>query len=87
MPNEDVTITAQWTVNQYSISFNVEGGSNVATITQDYGTPITVPTAPTKEGYTFAGWNPSLPTTMPDEDMTVTAQWIINTHIITFNSN
>ena len=49
MPDEDVTITAQWTINQYSITFNVDGGSDVMTITQDYGTDITAPANPEKE--------------------------------------
>jgi uncharacterized repeat protein (TIGR02543 family) len=78
MPNEDVIITAQWTINQYSITFDVDGGSDVTTITQDYGTPITAPTDPTKEGYTFKRWTPSLPTTMPAENVNVTAVWEIN---------
>ena len=78
MPAGDMTITAQWRINQYTITFDSNGGSAVAPITQDYGTAITAPEAPTKIGYTFAGWNPEIPATMPAENLTITAQWRYN---------
>ena len=78
MPAENITIKAQWRINQYTITFNTDGGSAVAPITQDYGTDITAPEAPTKIGYTFAGWNPEIPATMPADNLTITAQWRYN---------
>ena len=75
MPAENMTVTAQWEINQYTITFDTNGGSEIAPITQDYGTAITVPADPTREGYTFIGWDREIPTTMPAENMTVTAQW------------
>ncbi|MBE0484080.1 MAG: InlB B-repeat-containing protein [Bacterioplanes sp.] len=75
MPVNGSAHTAQWTVNAYTMSFDSAGGSTVADITQDFGTNITEPTAPTRAGYTFAGWSPAVPTTMPDSDLTITAQW------------
>jgi len=75
MGNENMTLYAQWTVNSYTISFDSNGGSAVDSIVQDFGTTITPPAAPTREGYTFAGWNPLLPATMPVGGVTVTAQW------------
>ena len=75
MPAENMTVTAQWEINQYTITFDTNGGSEIAPITQDYGTQITTPEAPTREGYTFIGWDREIPTTMPAENMTVTAQW------------
>ena len=80
-----VTLYAQWTANQYTITFDTNGGSAINPITQDYNTAITAPADPTRKGYTFAGWNPALPTTMPAGDMTVTAQWEIVTYTITYN--
>ena len=84
MPAADVTVTAQWTINQYTITFDTDGGSTVAPITQDYATDITAPEAPTKTGYTFAGWTPAVPDTMPAENVTVEAQWNINSYKLSF---
>ena len=86
MPAENMTVTAQWKVNSYTITFDTAGGSEVASITQDYGTAITAPANPTREGYTFIGWDKAIPTTMPAENMTVTAQWEINQYTITFDT-
>ena len=80
----DLTLTAKWQVNQYTITFDTAGGSEVAPITQDYGTTITAPANPTKTGYTFAGWDKTIPTTMPAGDMTITARWQVNQYTITF---
>ena len=87
MPAENVTITAKWEINQYTITFDTAGGSEIAPITQDYGTAITTPANPTKEGYTFMGWDKAIPATMPAENMTVTAQWKVNSYTITFDTN
>lgn len=82
----DMTLTAKWTANSYTIAFDTNGGSDIDPITQDYGTVITAPEAPTREGYTFTGWDREIPTTMPAENMTVTAQWKINRYTITFDT-
>ena len=80
----DLTLTAKWQINRYTITFDTAGGSEVAPITQDYGTTITPPAAPTRTGYTFAGWDKTIPTTMPAENITLTARWQVNQYTITF---
>lgn len=77
-----LTLTAKWQLNQYTITFDTAGGSEVAPITQDYGTTITAPANPAKTGYTFAGWDKTIPTTMPAGDMTITARWTENRVIV-----
>ena len=85
MPAENMTVKAQWEINQYAITFDTNGGSEIAPITQDYGTNITSPADPIREGYTFIGWDREIPKTMPAENITVTAQWEINRYTITFD--
>ena len=80
----DLTLTAKWQINRYTITFDTAGGSEVPSITQDYGTAITPPAAPTRTGYTFAGWDKTIPSTMPAGDMTITARWQVNQYTITF---
>ena len=87
MPAENVTVTAQWEINRYTVTFDTAGGSEIAPITQDYGTAITAPADPTREGYTFIGWDREIPAIMPAENVTVTAQWEINRYTVTFDTN
>ena len=87
MPAENITVKAQWEINQYTIAFDTNGGSEIAPITQDYGTEITAPDNPTRKGYTFKGWDKEIPETMPAENITVKAQWEINQYTIAFDTN
>ena len=87
MPAENVTVTAQWEINRYTVTFDTAGGSEIAPITQDYGTAIAAPADPTREGYTFIGWDREIPATMPAENVTLTAQWEINRYTVTFDTN
>src|SRR5690554_2137783 len=87
----DITLYAKWIINQYTITFNSNGGSSVSSITQDYATTVSKPTDPTKVGYTFAGWysdsnlnTPYTFTTMPAEDITLYAKWNIITYSINY---
>ena len=87
MPADNITVKAQWEINQYTITFDTNGGSEIVPITQDYGTEITAPNNPTRKGYTFMGWDKEIPETMPAENITVKAQWEINQYTITFDTN
>ena len=73
--NEALTLYPVWNANQYTITFDTAGGSEIAPITQDYGTEITAPDNPTRKGYTFKGWDKEIPETMPAENITITARW------------
>ena len=85
--NAALTLYPVWNTNKYTITFDTAGGSTVAPITQDYGTAITAPANPTREGYTFIGWDKEIPATMPAENVTITAKWAINKYTIRFNTD
>ena len=88
MPASDVVLNAVWNVNQYTISFNTDGGSLISPITQDYDTDVIAPANPNRDGYTFIGWDKEIPTKMPDENITIKAIWekINVKYTISFNS-
>ena len=73
--NEALTLYPVWNTNKYTITFDTNGGSEIAPITQEYGTHITAPADPTREGYTFIGWDREIPKTMPAENITLKARW------------
>lgn len=74
VPTTDTTYSAQWQVNQYTITFDANGGVGGKAVTQDYGSALVAPTV-TRTGYTFTGWSPAVSTTVPAENKTYTAQW------------
>ncbi len=95
MPAENVTYTAQWSANDYTITFNTNGGNTIAPITQAYGSSVTAPADPTRTGFTFAGWyspvskeeggsKVDVPATMPLNGMTLVADWTRNSYTVTF---
>jgi len=74
MPAEDLTLQAQWQVNQYQLNFNTAGGQSIASRTVNYGSTLSLP-VPEREGYAFKGWSPAAPGTMPAQNLTFTATW------------
>ena len=84
--NADQVLYAKFVINQYTITFDTAGGSDVAAITQDYDSDVVAPADPTKIGYTFAGWSAEIPAKMPVDGMTITASWDINQYSITFDT-
>ena len=86
MPVGGITVKAIWSVNKYTINYDTDGGSDIASVTQDYNTEIEVPSNPTKEGHTFVRWEPSIPETMPVGGITVKAIWSVNQYTVSFDS-
>ena len=86
MSSSNITIKAKWSVNKYTISFDSDGGSSIPPITLDYGSVVIAPINPTKEGYTFNGWDNPIPSTMPSNDSNIKALWKINKYTITFDT-
>lgn len=80
---ENISLTAKWTINSYTLTFDVDG--NLAEKTFKYGESITAIENPTKVGHTFVGWSEELPETMPANDITVEAKWEINSYDITYD--
>ena len=84
---KDLTVTAQYKINAYTLTFNTDGGNAIDSMTQNYGTPINAPENPTKEGHTFDGWDKLIPATMPAKNLTISAKWTANTYKVTFDPN
>jgi uncharacterized repeat protein (TIGR02543 family) len=90
----DTTLYAKWTLNSYTVSFTSNGGSAVSSQTVNYNTATTAPSAPTRTGYTFAGWYSDIAlgnafafTTPITADTTLYAKWTINNYTVSFTSN
>ncbi len=79
--------TLEWIPNKYQISFDTDGGTYINNIIADFGEEIIEPEQPKKEGYTFLGWDIEFPSTMPSENIILTALWEINRHTVTWNIN
>ena len=87
IPAQNLTFTAIWSVNTYTLSFNSDGGSRVSAITTTFDERVFAPAPPTREGYTFLRWNQPIPTRMPAEDVRLTARWQINNYRLTIMSD
>ena len=91
----DLSVTANFAIDTNTVSFNKNGGdieANPTTRTADYNTTVALPTAPTKTGYAFAGWNTQsngsgtsfTSSTAVISDLTVYAQWTTNSFTLTY---
>ena len=78
----DLTVTAQYTINTYTVTFKDWDGTTLKTQTVNYGGSATAPANPTRVGYTFTGWDKTF--TNVTANLTVTAQYTINTYTVTF---
>ena len=89
------TLYAKWTINSYDVNFESNGGSAVTKQTLNYNSTVTQPTAPTKVGYTFAGWFKETALTnawnfstdkVPANNITLYAKWTVNGYTMNFDS-
>ena len=82
MPANDVTVTGIYTVNQYTLTYMVDG-AEYKKVALNYASAITAEAEPTKEGHTFSGWS-EIPATMPAKDVTVVGEFTVNMYQITY---
>ncbi|MBR3859135.1 MAG: InlB B-repeat-containing protein, partial [Bacteroidaceae bacterium] len=82
VPAHDVTYEGSYSVNSYMLTFVVDG-ETVQSESVAYGTAITMPEAPVKEGHTFSGWS-EMPETMPAKDVTISGTFAINSYTVTY---
>ena len=81
MPAEDVEVTGTFTINQYTITYQVEGEEDVVK-TYDFSAEVLKYTPAEKTGYTFSGWNAEEPQTMPAENLIFTGKYNINKYTV-----
>ncbi len=83
MPARNVVVTGSFTVNTYTLTYQVDG-EDYKTYKQEYGSAITPEAEPaSKEGHTFSGWS-EIPETMPAHDITVTGKFTVNKYVLIY---
>ena len=94
MEAANTTVYAHWTVNTYTVSFDSNGGSAVASQSVRYGSKATQPANPTRAGHTFQGWYTARSGgskydfgTAVTGDVTLYAHWSVNSYTLTFDGN
>ena len=89
---ENITLTAKWNINKYTVTFDSYGGTPVPPAQEvEYGLTATEPAAPEKTGYTFDGWYLGDEkydfSAAVEQNITLTAKWTLNTYTVTFDPN
>ena len=89
---ENITLTAKWNINKYTVAFNTDGGTPVPPAQEvEYGLTATEPAAPEKTSYTFDGWYLGDEkydfSAAVEQNITLTAKWTQNTYTVTFDPN
>lgn len=79
---ENISLQATFALNSYRLTYVVDGLQYSSQFV-DYGTALTAPTVPAKEGYTFSGWS-EVPATMPAKDLTITGSYSVNSYTLTY---
>ena len=83
---EDTTYFARWQIRKFTLTFDTKGGNIIVPITGDFASQVSI-LAPTREGHVFAGWSPSLPTTMPADNLNIEAIWHVENYSIALKIN
>ena len=78
----DITLSAKFAINVYSVRFLDWNGTEIKVESVEYQSAATAPADPTREGYTFMGWDKDF--SKVTEDMTITAQYQINRYQVRF---
>ena len=92
----DITLTAVWTANSYSVTFDAAGGEETEGVEVTFGSAAQLP-VPERSGYTFTGWQKEDGTAVSDaagavgewniaEDVSLTASWSVVTYDVTYNN-
>ncbi len=84
--NMTIIVEEEVPVDTYTITFDSKGGTPVSDIKTEYNAPITLPVEPIRQGYTFTGWDPSLPAKMPNHNISTEATWKPNEYKVTFDT-
>ena len=84
LPAANITVTAVWSVNTYTITYTVNGDEYTAQ-TYEFGAAVSAPEYTVPEGHTFSGWN--IPETMPAENLVLDAALTVNEYTVTYNIN
>lgn len=86
MNGGQIDLYAKWSLNNYLISFDSNGGVGSTSSTMEYGSLLEAPEVE-RLGHTFLGWSPAVPPIVPAHDATYTAQWSVNSYKINFDAN
>ena len=85
--NSNTTLYAKWKAQSFELTWDLNGGRITIDGTPKgsvaVGTTLVAPTVE-KDYYDFAGWDPTVPTTMPAANVTYTAQWTPKKYAITY---
>lgn len=92
MPENNLKFTAVWTAEGYKTVFDANGGkwadgAKIKNVYFLYGAEITAPEAPERTGYSFVGWTPEIPDTMPADTLEFSAVWVANSYDAVFDAN
>ena len=94
MPAENITLYANWEINEFTVSFESNGGTDIADAIVPAGQTLTAPTDPIREGHTFEGWYQDVSLTIAydfaaevNDSFTLYARYTVNSYDLSFETN